>query len=206
MTPQLPPPAPLLAGLQVEKYLGWQEGYTPEWQPTPSALHPHCFAGVIFSCLAAKSTAERAACLAMFTVWLPAPAHHGPATHHPEKTPTLRWQGPGRTLCLGHLLPHSPWLAWHRTHKEPMSHCVTIPRTPHTETISCIRQRDEHAFIVSIGTVGASLLVSCSPTCDALQSTAPTEFPFNSCQKWSQPCVFVLVITILARQIQFCQP
>lgn len=87
MTPQLPPTALLLAGLQVEKYPGWQAGCTPEWQPTPSAPHPRCFTGVIFSRLAAKSSAERAACLAVFTVWLPAPAHRGPATHHPSKHP-----------------------------------------------------------------------------------------------------------------------
>lgn len=143
----------------------------------PSAPHPRCFPAVIFSRLAAKSSAERAACLAMFTVWLPAPAHRAPAAHHPEQTPAPRWQGPGRTLCLGHLPAHSLG-AWHCSGKESTFHCATIPGTTPMGAIS-------HIFIMSIGTAGASPLVSCSPT-------APTEFPFNSCQTWSQPWIFCL--------------
>lgn len=87
---------------------------------------------------------------------------------------------------------HGLWLAWHCTGTEPTSHCAATPATPHTGTIPYIRQRDERIFIMSTGTVGASLLVSCSPTRGALQSTAPTEFPFNSCQVWSQPMFFCL--------------
>lgn len=95
LAPRLPSPAPLQPQLRVEKYPGWQAGCVPEWQPAPPAPHPRRFPGVIFSRLAAKRAAERLACLAVFTVWPPAPAHSAPSARRPEQTPTPRRQGPG---------------------------------------------------------------------------------------------------------------
>lgn len=141
LAPWLPLPALLLPRLPVEKYPGLQAGCIPQRQPAPPAPHPRHFPGVIFSRLAAKRAAERPACLAVFAVWPPAPAHTAPPAHRPNQMPAPRRQDPGEDEVPGAAsCPRGLCLAWSCVSMSlrPSVWCCPAACSHPTVTITCI--------------------------------------------------------------------